>query len=102
MGVEGQGDADIGDVLKEVKADDGKEKKATIMTDEIEEKDSAIQMLVVFVEELGAGFANYVEQVSEIILGLTQYYASDDIRCTCAGALGKLIKCFKEGFPNET
>lgn len=27
MGVEGEGDADIGDVLKEVKADDGKDKK---------------------------------------------------------------------------
>jgi len=27
------------------------------MTDEIEDKDTAIQMLVVFIEELGAGFA---------------------------------------------
>jgi hypothetical protein len=31
------------------------------MTDEIEEKDSAIQMLVVFIEELGAGFSAYIE-----------------------------------------
>lgn len=31
------------------------------MVDEIEEKDSAIQMLVVFVEELGAGFSMYVD-----------------------------------------
>jgi hypothetical protein len=40
---------------------DGTEKKANIMTDEIEEKDSAIQMLTVFIEELGGGFAQYIE-----------------------------------------
>lgn len=102
MGIEGQGDADIGDVLQEVKPDEGKEKKATIVTDEIEEKDSAIQMLVVFIEELGAGFAAYIDQVSEIILGLTQYYASDDIRTTCAGALSSLIKCYKAAYPDQT
>jgi len=41
------------------------------MTDEIEEKDTAIQMLVVFIEELGAGIAAYIDKVSEIMLGLT-------------------------------
>lgn len=101
MGIEGQGAADIADVLQEVKQDDGKNKKATIVTDEIEEKDSAIQMLVVFIEELGAGFADYIEQVSEIILGLTQYFASDDIRTTCAGALSSLIKCYKDAHPEQ-
>ena len=39
----------------------GTNKKTNIMTDEIEEKDSAIQMLVVFIDELGAGFAPYIE-----------------------------------------
>lgn len=95
MGVEGKGAADISEVLQEVQQEDGKDKKMNIMNDEIEEKDQAIQMLVVFVEELGSGFAQYVPQVSEIILGLTQFYASDDIRTTCAGALASLVKCFK-------
>ena len=71
MGVEGKGAADISEVLQEVQQEDGKDKKMNIMNDEIEEKDQAIQMLVVFVEELGSGFAQYVPQVSEIILGLT-------------------------------
>ena len=72
IGLQGAGaeSADIADVLKEM-GPEGNEKKANIMTDEIEEKDSAIQMLTVFIEELGGGFAQYIEQVSEILLGLT-------------------------------
>jgi len=52
MKIEGQaGSYDIEGVLKEVgTASDGKDKKLNIMTDEIEEKDSAIQMLIVFIE----------------------------------------------------
>jgi len=53
-------------------------------------------MLIVFIEELGAGFAPYAEQVSEILLGHTQYYGSESIRNSCAGALGSLMKCAKE------
>lgn len=40
IGVQGQESADITDVLKEM--GDSNEKKTNIMTDEIEEKDSAI------------------------------------------------------------
>jgi len=49
IGLQGAGaeSADIADVLKEM-GPEGNEKKANIMTDEIEEKDSAIQMLTVF------------------------------------------------------
>jgi hypothetical protein len=61
MGVAGHGETEIGDVLQEVRPDESKGKKTNIMTDEIEEKDSAIQMLVVFIEELGAGFSAYIE-----------------------------------------
>jgi len=53
MKIEGQaGSYDIEGVLKEVgTTTDGKnDKKLNIMTDEIEEKDSAIQMLIVFIE----------------------------------------------------
>ena len=53
-------------------------------------------MLIVFIEELGAGFAPYAEQVSEILLNHTQYYGSENIRNTCAGALAPLIKCAKD------
>jgi hypothetical protein len=71
MGIEGQGAAELTDVLHEIKPEGSGEKKQNIVTDEIEEKDSAIQMLIVFVEELGSGFKDYIDQVSEIFLGLT-------------------------------
>ena len=53
-------------------------------------------MLVVFIEELGAGFAPYIDQVSKILLDLTQFFASDNIRNTAASALASMIKCAKE------
>ena len=80
---------------------DSNDKKTNIMTDEIEEKDSAIQMLTVFIEELGGGFAQYINQVSEILLGLTKFFASENIRNSAAGALPALIKCAKEAAPED-
>ena len=100
MGVEGKGEAGLSDVLQELGTGEDGDKKANVMTDEIEEKDSALQMLIVFIEELGGGFAKYIDQVSTILLGLTQFYGSDNIRNTSAGALPSLLKCAKEAAPN--
>jgi len=88
---------DISDLLSEVKPDASadKEKKININTDEIEEKDVAIQMLAVFIDELGAVFAPYVEDASKILLALIDYEANDSIRNSVAGALPGLIKCVK-------
>ena len=57
MGIQGQLSGDLNDVLKEVGGADGASKKINLMNDDIEEKDSAIQMLVVFIDELGPAFA---------------------------------------------
>jgi len=100
MGIEGK-TAELTDVLNEIKPE-GDGKRLNIMNDEIEEKDSAIQMLIVFIEELGAGCAQYIEQISGILLGLTQFSASDNIRNSAAGALPSLIKCAKEAYPENT
>jgi hypothetical protein len=101
MGIEGQGEAGLSDVLNELDSNTEGTKKANVMTDEIEEKDSALQMLIVFIEELGGGFAQYIDQVSTILLGLTQFYGSDNIRNTSAGALPSLLKCAKEAAPDN-
>jgi hypothetical protein len=61
MGVEGQGEAGLNDVLQELGSGEEGAKKSNVMTDEIEEKDSALQMLIVFIEELGGGFAQYID-----------------------------------------
>jgi hypothetical protein len=93
---------DISDLLSEVKPDASadKDKKININTDEIEEKDVAIQMLAVFIDELGAVFAPYVEDASKILLALIDYEANDSIRNSVAGALPGLIKCVKNADPS--
>lgn len=101
MGIEGRTEAEITDVLNEIRPDDQGEKKANIMTDEIEEKDSAVQMLTVFMEELGAGYAKFAEPSIEILLGLTQFDVSDNIRINSAGALPHLIRVGKAAAPDN-
>lgn len=61
---------DLVDVLSEVKPSEktGDKHGFTVTTDEIEEKDVAIQMLAVFIDELGGGFAEFVEPTSRILL----------------------------------
>ncbi len=93
---------DISDVLKEVKPDTDKTARININTDEIEEKDVAIQMLAVFIDELGAVFAPYVEDASKILLSMIDYEANDSIRNSVAGALPGLVKCVKAADPSAT
>ena len=63
--------ANLKDVLKEVKSDGTGEKGVNIVTDEIEEKDVAIQMLAVFIDEVGVGCFDYIEPMSKILLSMT-------------------------------
>jgi len=100
MGIAGQEAlVDLNDVINELQTETPEgtiESKLNVNTDETEEKDVAIQMLSVFIDEMGAAFAQYVEPCSVIILAHTQYFANDSIRSTCALALPGLIKCAKE------
>ena len=59
-------------------------------------------MLAVFIDELGAGFAEYVEPSSRILLSMISYEANDSIRNSVAGALPGLIKCYREAMPQNT
>jgi len=70
--------------------------KINVNTDETEEKDVAIQMLSVFIDELGGGFVDYIEPTSKILLSLISYEVNDSIRNSVAGALPGLLKCYKE------
>lgn len=96
MGIEGTGAAELTDVLNEIKPEGQGEKKTNVMTDEIDEKDTAIQMLIVFLEELGTACFPFFSQLAPILLGLTQFSASDNIRNSAAGALPSLFKCWKD------
>ena len=66
-----------------------------IVTDEIEEKEVAIQMLSVFIDELGQEFYDFIPQSTQILLNLTTFTANDSIRQTTVSALPGLVKCFK-------
>lgn len=81
MGVSGQDELhSLSDVLNEIKPADFSDKKTNILTDEIEEKEVAIQMLSVFIDELGAGFYDYIAPASEIMIRLLTFTANDSIR----------------------
>lgn len=75
MGIAGQEALnDLNDVINELQTETPEgniESKLNVNTDETEEKDVAIQMLSVFIDELGGAFAQYVEPASVIILGHT-------------------------------
>lgn len=73
-----------------------------INTDEIEEKDCAIQMLAVFIDELGPVFAPYADAASKILLNMIDYEANDSIRNSVASSLPGLIKCIKGADPTNT
>jgi hypothetical protein len=103
MGISGQeGLASLTDVLSEVnpsaKGVEGEESvnKMNVVTDEIDEKDVAIQMLAVFIDELGVGYIDWVEQTATVLLALTDFDANDSIRASSAGCLPGLVKCVKE------
>lgn len=73
----------------------GEAKKVNVMTDEVEEKDTAIQMLAIFIEECGAGFAPYIVDTSKILAGMLEYAANDNIRSSSADAIPYLVKSAK-------
>jgi len=98
MGISGQETlAELTDVLREVtpaKAEGG-EKTMNVMTDEIEEKDVALQMLSVFIDEVPEVCYDYIEQISKLLLAQTNYQANDSIRATSASSLPGLMKAAK-------
>jgi hypothetical protein len=68
-------------VLHEVKPNEiGDKKKININTEETEEKDEAIKMLQVFIDELGHAYINFVPDTSKLMISMVQYEANMGIR----------------------
>jgi len=93
--------ASITDVLQEASTNIDSTTKININTDETEEKDVAIQMLAVFIDELEGGFADYIEPTSKILLSLVDYALNDSIRTSVAGSFPGLVKCAKDARPDD-
>ncbi|KAG0283826.1 hypothetical protein BGZ96_011804 [Linnemannia gamsii] len=67
-----------------------------IKTTVLEEKCTAIEMLICYARELGPGFRPYLEQVREIVLPLLRFYFHDGVRHAAAAALPHLVSCAKQ------
>lgn len=74
-----------------------------IKTSVLEEKHTAIEMLVSYARDLGAGFLPYVAQVLEIALPLLKFYFHDGVRHAAAALIPLLLRDAKEAniAPNE-
>ena len=100
MGLAGQDQlAELTDVLKEVTPASGEgegSKTMQVMTDEIEEKDVAIQMLSVFIDEVPEVCYDYCEPISKLLLSMTDYMANDSIRSSSATSLPGLMQAAKK------
>ena len=98
MGIAGQDTlAQLTDVLNEVTPTTHAEgdKAVNVVTDELEEKDVAIQMLSVFIDEAPEVCYDYMQQISSLLLSLTSYTANDSIRSSSAQSLPGLMKAAK-------
>lgn len=67
-----------------------------IKTSVLEEKHTAIEMLVSYARDLGAGFLPYVGQVLEIALPLLKFYFHDGVRHAAAALIPVLLKDAKD------
>lgn len=74
-----------------------------IKTSVLEEKHTAIEMLLNYARDLGAGFLPYVGQVLEIALPLLKFYFHDGVRHAAAALLPLLLRDAKLAnvAPNE-
>ena len=75
VGVEGMGEGDMEVVMEELNKDS--KNRQNIMTDEIEEKNTALEMLQVFLEECPEACAGFIEPVSKVVLELSNFNGSD-------------------------
>ena len=66
------------------------------MTDEIEEKTTAINMLSAIIVNCGVAFAPYIEGTIQILMPMLNYSANEDIRESVVDALALLVKAKKE------
>ncbi|CEP09674.1 hypothetical protein [Parasitella parasitica] len=67
-----------------------------IKTSVLEEKHTAVEMLVSYARDLGAGFLPYVAQVLEIALPLLKFYFHDGVRHAAAALIPVLLKDAKD------
>ncbi|KAF9585152.1 hypothetical protein BGW38_003684, partial [Lunasporangiospora selenospora] len=90
------------DVESKYSAEDGWEfvgvdgQQIGIKTTVLEEKCTALEMLICYARELGPGFRPYLERVRDLALPLLKFYFHDGVRHASAALLPQLISCAKQ------
>ncbi|WAR27376.1 IPO5-like protein [Mya arenaria] len=74
-------------------SEDVSEQSFGIKTAGLEEKSTACQMLVCYARELKEGFANYTQEVVNLMVPLLKFYFHDEVRTSAAESLPYLIEC---------
>lgn len=72
-----------------------------VKSDEIEDKNVAIQMLTVLIEEMKEYFSPYIQQTSELFFSMINYTPSEDIRNSVANSLPVMIECLIKSYPDD-
>ncbi|CAG8482986.1 1549_t:CDS:10, partial [Ambispora gerdemannii] len=91
------------DVESKYSAEDGWEfvgvegQQIGIKTTVLEEKCTAVEMLICYARELGAAFQPYVDNVLEIVLPLLKFYFHDGVRHAAAATIPHLLSSAKKG-----
>ncbi|KAF9365094.1 hypothetical protein BGX34_011434 [Mortierella sp. NVP85] len=67
-----------------------------IKTTVLEEKCTAVEMLICYARELGSGFRPYIEKVRDIVVPLLKFYFHEGVRHAAAATLPQLINCAKQ------
>ncbi|TPX44882.1 hypothetical protein SeLEV6574_g04238 [Synchytrium endobioticum] len=70
--------------------------KIGIKTDLLEEKCTAIEMVICYARELGAEFDRYVDAVISIVVPLLKFYFHDGVRLAAAAVIPQLFECTKK------
>jgi hypothetical protein len=78
------------------------DQKIGIKTSALEEKCTAVEMLVCYARNLGPLFSPFAEHVLPIGLSLLRFYFHEGVRSAAAGLLPSLLVCFKESKNSNT
>lgn len=78
------------------------DKRVGIRTSALEDKAVACTMLACFIAELGGGFYEYVEEVTQLMVPLLRFFYHDECRTAAANCLPDLVRCVVESGKDPT
>ncbi len=70
--------------------------KYGIKTSVLEEKSTAIEMIICYAKEMGAAFAPYANDVMNIVIPLIKFYMHDGVRFAAMTTIPLVFNCLKE------